>query len=92
MLKFLTAKLLTGQTSTSQQRRKGSGIVLRSGVNGKQGVTVTVSILFFIRRPKQTLTLTLVPSALYEADKLAHEEAVQNGGVSPTSLHMKTQR
>lgn len=52
---------------------------MRSGVSGKTGAIAVVSLL---KGRKSVFTHHFPILALYEADKQAHEEAVQNGGVS----------
>lgn len=61
-----------------------NGIALFFEANGKMVVTVAVSTQDISQRcATQSLTITIFLSlALYEADRKAHEEAVQNGGVS----------
>lgn len=55
-----------------------TGIALLFGVDERQGVMVTVGfVLFSIRCHPH-----FFGQALYAADKLAHEEAIRNGGVS----------
>ena len=49
---------------------------------------VPPALLLFPTRP---LTRTRPPPALYEADKLAHEEAIRNGGVSLSPLSPRPQ-
>ena len=52
-------------------------MLLPSGADARRVVTVVVST--FVAQVKTHL---IVHTALYEADKQAHEEAVTNGGVS----------
>lgn len=73
---------LTGRSLLFQRMRSGNGIALSSVVNGKQEVMGQVCGL-----PHFTITLSNKTLALYIADKLAHDEAIRNGGVSFFLLH-----
>lgn len=57
-----------------------TGIALLFGVDERQGVMVTVG--FLILSSSIHCHPHLSGKALYAADKLAHEEAICNGGVS----------
>ena len=68
-----------------------SGTSSRSEVGGDKAATAdvsqTLSSIGLSKYPNKTFSLPAY-LALYEADRKAHEEAVQNGGVSHLLLHL----
>lgn len=61
---------------------RGSGTASSSGVNARQGAIADVRIVIVSQISNPFLYFYCI-SALYEADRKAHDEAVRNGGVSP---------
>lgn len=73
----------TGRHFLCQRMRNASGIVSYSGAKENLAVMADVSSKMQTRNWRLPDPYFI---ALYEADKLAHEEAIRNGGVSSSFL------